>query len=93
MERQTQTIQRKADASLPFTVERRKDIPEAPLYVSANIRSLSGWGEAEGKTTRGVFPVPNREIALKVMDKVKDVLDGKRCNICDYALCIGTAKG
>lgn len=42
------------------------DIPEAPYYVLANDRFLSGWGAAEGKTSVVILPCADYSEAQRV---------------------------
>lgn len=51
-------------------VEKRADIPDAPLYVLANDSFMSGWGEAEGKINTVVFPCDNLTEAAIVADNL-----------------------
>ena len=80
METMTQTTEK--GFALPVRVTRRKDIPASPLYVTATIPFLSGWGEADGKTARGIYPVPDHNTARKVMTLVKENLKATHIHLC-----------
>lgn len=88
----TQTYGQTAGEQTPVVITRRKDVPQAPLYITATIPHLSGWGEAEGKSARAIYPVPNHETARRVSSVVKDRLNGQRIHTCATRPEINTEK-
>jgi len=53
-------------------VNHRSEIPKAPYYVIAKDNFMSGWGYAEGKENKLIFPVSSYEEAEIVRDNLEN---------------------
>jgi hypothetical protein len=66
---------------MSVTIEKRSDIPDAPVYVLSNDSFMSGWGPARGKINTVILPCDSLEEARRVADYARSRTDQKRVRI------------
>jgi hypothetical protein len=58
------------------------EIPDAPYYVCANDRFLSGWGPAQGKTNTVIFPCSTMIEVHRMMSILEARNDMRYVRVC-----------
>lgn len=67
--------------SLRFIVNSKSEIKNAMFYVTCTDKSLSGWGHAEGKRCKYIYPCDSMTEAKKVAENLSS-RSQKYINIC-----------
>ena len=62
-------------------IDQRSEIPNAPVYVLANDRFMSGWGPAEGKINTVILPCADRHEAQQVAAYARSRKEQQRVRI------------